>query len=494
MGNTYQVWYGSEIPDSSNGAFMHAQVLDLTSNSEFMDCKYVADGIVEKNVPLCRIKLSSHRRDPIRSGFLSILQDIVGRISALIPTRSDVHARLRSAIDLDLLQQMFVNDAMGVGDLMKVFSTLVSVITQLQSPLRAEELLRWFDQFALHCQSCEKIDDALLFLPKFFRVASERLEQIQVEIANYYLAELAPFAKAEGPLVLKNTVDKKITEIIQEHPSAELRTTVENEYEKYLPRTANFLCNQFNDDAKSTNEYLKDNAALQPHEDLIDPQVIATLNSSRKSLSVALVARAFSNLLQQHVDLSSYPGNQLLPETFLWDGVRLRNLKNEIDSLVLVSTLLISFRSYLLSMKTRATLEQEVTFQDMLYEEMRDDTVSLTGVVTTAQNFVRKNVHMQVQSAEWEKELEESLKKCVSNKSPVFSLFLKRVHIILIKSLLDMPFTDLLTRFSMNSRPQLQQLKNVINLAKNLFVHNYNAFGEIYNNILRCRLQRDIVE
>jgi hypothetical protein len=143
---------------------------------------------------------------------------------------------------------------------------------------------------------------------------------------------------------------------------------------------------------------------------------------------------------------------------------------------------------------------QEVALQDLLYEVLRDaSSVSLTEVVTTAQNFVRKNFSEEESAASnsrsaavvavlpsgWEGALDEALKKCVSQTSPVFSLFSKRVHSVLTKAVLDAPFTDLLSRFSMNSRPQIQQLKIIISAAKVLFGHNSKTFGAVYSSIFR---------
>lgn len=478
-------------------------MLSISPDGARMDCKYIVDGIVETAVPLSRIKLSSQPRDPTGSGFLSLLQDIIARIASLIPSRSDMHAKLSAAIDLALIQQMVENNAMSVNDLVNVLSTLVSFITKLQSPHAAGELIDWFNPLARHCHSQTNIDDVIVYLPKFFEVTSERLDQIQLEIANYYLGQLAPYAQTEGPGIFKKIVLTKLQELMQkEHIVGGVE---DQHYAKYLPRTTSFLCAQLQEPQalESIVSFLTDLHILPSDDNFTQLASLGIGSSTERGRKVdsALIARAFSLLLQQTVDLGSNEGRQVLPETFLWDGTRLRNLKNEIDSLVLVTTLLISCRSYLLSVKKRLSLVQEVALQDLLYEVLRDAaSVSLEGVVTTAQNFVRKNfvaVHgangtlppaatiAPALPAGWENALDEALSKCILPTSPVFLLFSKRVHAVLVKALLDAPFTDLLSRFSMSSRPQIQQLKRIISAAKVLFVHNSKTFGEVYSALLR---------
>lgn len=471
-------------------------MLSITPDSARMNCKYVVDGIVETDVPLSRVKLSSQPRDAVSSGFLSFLQDIVGRIASLIPSRSDMHEELNTSVDLALLHQMVEKNAMTVGDLVSVLSTLVTFITKLQSPHASSEFIGWFNPFAMHCHSQTNLNDALVYLPKFFEVTSERLDQMQLEIANFYLGQLAPYAQAEGSEVFKKTVHSKIQEIMQKEFATEGSSpeVADEHYAKYLPRTTAFLCTQLQEPQAllSIVTFLKEVQAIKADEEYTDLQSLDI--GIGKKVDLALMSRAFSLLLQQTVDLGSSEGGEMLPETFLWDGERLRNLKNEIDSLVLVTTLLISCRSYLLSVKKRLTAEQEVALQDMLYEVLRDaSSVSLVGVVTTAQNFIRKNIDDDSSGsgdgmgmpAGWETALEEALKKCILPTSPVFMLFSKRVHSVLVKALLDAPFTADLGRSSMNSLPQIQQLKRIITSAKGLFVHNSKTFGDVYSSILR---------
>jgi hypothetical protein len=388
---------------------------------------------------------------------------------------------------------MIEKDAMTVADLVSLMATLVTFITKLQSPHRSNEFIEWFNPFARYMKSLTVVDDALLFVPKFFEVASGRLEQMQNEIANYYLSSLAPFAQNEGSDVLKDTVNNKIAEYVGRESSSSAPIVVEEHYTKYLPRTAKYLCDQLNDTENTVLSYLRDIQALGIECDAAtDIRLLGIGSTTSKNVNKALMARAFSLLLQKNIDLTSPVGVQYLPETFLWDGKRLRNLKNEIDSLVLVTTLLISCRSFLISAKKRLSTEQEVSLQDMLFEVLRDESVSLIDVVTTAQNFVRTNCTKSGAEAlppHWERTLEESLKKCVSQSSPVFSLFSKRVHNVLVRAILDVPFTEVLNGFSMNSRPQLQQLKLIITLSRSLFLHNTKTFNDVYTSIFRMHMR-----
>ena len=459
--------------------------------SSLMSCKYLVDDTTVKNVPISHVKLSSKRRDPISSGFFSLLKDVVSKISMLIPSRGDLHSKLSSAFDFDLLKQMVENDAMGTADMMKLLSTLFEFVTSLQSPHRSSQFTTWYAQYSAHCMSLDKFDDVLPFVPKFFEVISERIEQLHLEIANYFLSQLAPYASKEGPKILCESIVSKIEKLPFKEEADIGSDNSDVKYVEYLPQTTSFLCDQLN------GENFGDIVGYLREMGILDSEA-STENTSLLSLDVegnngafivrALLARAFSLLLQKNVDFGSPQGFNILPETLIWDGKRLRNLKNEIDSLVLVSSLLISTKSFLLPSKIRLSSEQEYKLQDMLYEVMRDDSVSLTAVVTTAQGFVKTNFAPALPIG-WENSLEETLKKCIAPSSPVFVLFAKRVHSVFMRALLDVPFTDILARYSMTSRSQVQQLKVIISLSKALYSHSVNAFLPVYSAICRAYIK-----
>lgn len=466
----------------------------MNTECNSIDVQYISDGVEEKGVSFDRVKLSSHPRDPVGSGFLSFWDDMVGRVSALTPSREDLHAQLKTSFDLALLKQMVENDAMSVSDLVNMMTSLVSFITKLQSPHRSSEFIDWFSPLALHFHAQANLDDVLIYVPKFFEVTSERLDQIQLEMVNYYLTTLSSYAQVEGPGIFMETIKAKISGfVLKESPNIEQPIPIDDYFPRYLPQTVSYLCSQLQDPLVDLVTFLRDVQAMGEDDSVSGVQelfYLDTASAHRECIETALEARAFSKLLQQNVDLGSEVGGQWLPETFVWDGERLRNLKNEIDGLVLVSTLLISCRSYLLSAKKRLTPDLEVVLQDMLFEVVKDQSVTLSGVVTTAQNFVRRNFcsnddSLDVLPAGWEGALEEALKKCVSQSSPVFMLMAKRVHIVMVKALLNVTFTGLLSGFSMNSRPQLQQLKVIVSSAKTLFLHNRKCFHHIYSSLLR---------
>mmetsp|Transcript_22522 Transcript_22522/g.38148 ORF Transcript_22522/g.38148 Transcript_22522/m.38148 type:complete len:979 (+) Transcript_22522:126-3062(+) len=501
-GGVYPVWYGSSSADTPDkGTFMFAQVLNVNKEGGTFSCRYIVDGLVENNVSSERVKLSKHPRNAVRSGFLSFVDDARSRIVALIPPQSQLHAELKTAFDLDLLKQMVENDAMNSTDLVTLLSTIVDFVTKLQSPHASSEFMEWFNPFAMYLQSQSNIDDALVYVPKFFEICAERFDQIQLEMSNYYLSSLASssLVSREAMGNFKQTIDDRIEELERNGLANNEQVPTEDVtrlYCKYLPRTKQFLLAPLKEPLSSIVQFLKDIEAIEPDAEHLNFLSLGIGNEESKKIDHALVARAFSCLLQQNVDLGKSDGSQILPETFLWDGERLRNLKNEIDSLVLVTTLLISCRSYLLSVKKRLSPEQEITLQNNLYEVMRDSNVSLMEVVTTAQNYVRINFGDETLGSPlpsgWDLVLEESLKKCVTQTSPVFSLFLRRVHDVLVRAVLDVPFTDLLGRYSMNSRSQLQQLKVIIQLGKSLFSHNSTAFSEVYSSMLKpCCIEID---
>jgi hypothetical protein len=148
-----------------------------------MSVSYLVDGTQEKDVSLARLKLTRHGRDAVNGGLLSYIsevKDLIGGIS----TQPGFRHMVNGAIDIALVKQMVDNNAFDIQELLNLTTTIVALISDLQSPARKVEYQEWFGSFVARCKQCSSLSDALKLLPMFFEMATSRIEELQIEVTD----------------------------------------------------------------------------------------------------------------------------------------------------------------------------------------------------------------------------------------------------------------------------------------------------------------------
>lgn len=147
-----------------------------------MDVEYLCDKVLEKGVPLGRVKTSSDMPSP--TPFLLALQDSFNRIAALTPNRADLHAELTASVDFQLWMQMLTHGAMTVSDVTAIVMHLFSCITKLQAPARSEDFTAWTSAYNRLLSSSSDFESIIPLLPLVFEFVGAAIEEIKRDVSS----------------------------------------------------------------------------------------------------------------------------------------------------------------------------------------------------------------------------------------------------------------------------------------------------------------------
>jgi hypothetical protein len=107
-------------------------------------------------------KLQAGDLTPLRAQ----LDEVVAKLKALTPHRTDLHATLDRAIDVDLVVQMAEHDALDAPTFDALADTLVDTLVSLQAPAATPATRAWVSAWRAQCSSAENTYATLL--PPFF--------------------------------------------------------------------------------------------------------------------------------------------------------------------------------------------------------------------------------------------------------------------------------------------------------------------------------------
>ena len=107
-------------------------------------------------------KLQAGDLTPLRTQ----LDEVVAKLKALTPRRTDLHATLDQAIDVDLVVQMAEHDALDAPTFDVLVDTLVDTLVSLQAPAATPATRAWVAAWRAQCTGAEYTYATLL--PPFF--------------------------------------------------------------------------------------------------------------------------------------------------------------------------------------------------------------------------------------------------------------------------------------------------------------------------------------
>lgn len=96
-------------------------------------------------------KLQAGDLTPLRAQ----LDEVVAKLKALTPHRTDLHATLDQAIDVDLVVQMAEHDALDAPTFNALADTLVDTLVSLQAPAATPATREWVAAWRAQCRSAE---------------------------------------------------------------------------------------------------------------------------------------------------------------------------------------------------------------------------------------------------------------------------------------------------------------------------------------------------
>ena len=107
-------------------------------------------------------KLQAGDLTPLRAQ----LDEVVTKLKALTPHRTDLHATLDHAVDVDLVVQMAEHDALDAPTFDALANTLIDTLVSLQAPAATSTTRAWVSTW--RAQWCDGTHAYALLLPPFF--------------------------------------------------------------------------------------------------------------------------------------------------------------------------------------------------------------------------------------------------------------------------------------------------------------------------------------
>ncbi len=334
------------------GSLFEATVEAVHAEGQTLDVAYVMDGMKERR-PVADVRLKA---DPLDyEPLLALLDDVREKLADLTPKRKDLAAELQAKLDKQFLGQMARQGLLDAPTIHRLLTFVVQRLMALQAPLRAAETGAWFSGMEAQVQaaitslepgssssssSCSStLSPAFVrLLPVAFQTVFERIDETRRDIANAHVEMLRPFLAQHG---------------------------VAYERQKFAERLR-------------TGDVKFVNTQAWLHDVLAAPERAAHLAALARGDSVThrtVMGEAFSYLLRLPVRLDN-PVTAKLPETLLYDGRRLAELRDELDRLTVVavySTLLRQFLSNQQLRLARPAGEILASVETRLYTVLQDD-------------------------------------------------------------------------------------------------------------------------
>ena len=169
-----------------------------------------------------RIMLASKDDPPNFLPTIQCFDDLRMKILSFSPKAGTKKGPLLAlaSIDLSLFNQMLSNGAVSVTELEDWLFALLNALGELVAPARVARLSQWKLKFTEKCSDLTRsssmqsnkrqIEIVLPLIPLFFEITALFIEELQRDMANHYLAVLAPSLYRTGAAYLAVKVLKAV--------------------------------------------------------------------------------------------------------------------------------------------------------------------------------------------------------------------------------------------------------------------------------------------
>lgn len=491
------------------------RILAVNSEEEgylFVDVEFLVDGVVEKHIPLLAdagsavysIKWEPPAGEPQLSDpepFLQSLEDCCNRIGALTPKRPELLQQLVASMDMPLLHQMLSTRSIGGEELSVVAAKLFYAVDQLVSPFRLDEPTRkqWIQSFLSELRGAATFQERILLLPALFEFVTLSAEQVGRDMANYYVAGLAPVLHQHG----RSFLSGKLLQRVRDGKSS-LKVLATSVIQQLGPATQ----------LKRTIDELAEAGVVGAQQVAnVGGEIVVGELLSADWLRDGVVALVLLNLLKLPARLDTRQAASLIPETLLWDAKRLAVIRDEMDRVVVLNALAITSKQHMSQLC--ATLpgairggvvcspDQEEEFLRRLDILLHETDCSLPQLFTETRRHVKDCIasrfgqagtldHLPA-GADWETQLEAGVKGALMEKSAVLGLFTKRVVKIMLAAALRLPWKPKLTKFSMSNKIIEAKLSRLVGLFQATLASTLSCYGDVYAWVLESESVREFV-
>lgn len=446
-------------PDSQPGYY--SADVQVVHDDGTIDVVYAADKTKEERVSPDRLRRAE---DPIDyQMLLGLLVEQKDRIASLTPSRADMRQQLEDAVDVQLLKGMLENNAMKAQDMLKLQGFLISRVMDLQAPARVEATRQWWESYRQECSSCHTFQQLLPHLPKFFEHMMAYIEEITRDTANYLLSTVAPTLRSIGP----DYERKKFDDALAAGKLSEQLTT------QWLQKQTSAI------DAVNERLAASNLAAVQAEQ----------LRREDAGAVRRVCAIAFADLLQADIRLDTpQAAAQILPETFLFDGIRLARIRDLIDRVSVVSALHLSCKQFLLGRGYSVNGEYDSQFFSRMDVILRRPDPSFDDIFWECVRYVRKGFEDShaAFSQDDQAQLKQAVKGATEPNNHILQLFMRRCFQLLVRALLGEPTAQQLRQLSLtNAADTIQEMTQQASL---LFQHNMRVHIVRYAKIISAHV------
>ncbi|CAN0342137.1 unnamed protein product, partial [Ectocarpus fasciculatus] len=210
-GSKVHVRYGSE-----RGSYYAATVVAVSSSSDaasgvgdgqvggggggvFVDVRYDEDGMVERGVPVSRLK---KRDDPPDFGpLLALLGEVREELVSLTPNNSVLVGEVRAVLSQERLAEMLRDKTLDARQVQRLVGFIAGRILNLQAPVRSDGARAWLKGFDANMEAAIASGDPLAIiplLPRVFEFVFAQMEEIKRDTANAHIRLIAPYLARHG--------------------------------------------------------------------------------------------------------------------------------------------------------------------------------------------------------------------------------------------------------------------------------------------------------
>ncbi|GMI16054.1 hypothetical protein TrLO_g1427 [Triparma laevis f. longispina] len=330
-GADVQVRYGA------NGAYYSASIVEVTDegsddedddeNGEALrkysyDVKFAGDKVIHKGLPKHLFRL---KKDPINyKPLLKLVDEVKQKLIGIAPKKGSYIDSINSNMDLELMSQMLTKNAFDGGNMGNLVNFVCGQIVHFQAPVRNKKTKEWIKAYM------NEVDVAVgrggegggfvRLLPKFLEWVFGRIDETTKDIANSHIEMLRPKLKESGKEYEKSAFNARLAE-------GKMRLV-------------------------NTKIFCSDALAkiVEGGVEGADKAVLMRCAKREPMGFVMYLAAGFVALLRRPVRLDT-PGYETyeggLPETLLWDCTKLAKVRDVMDSVSLISTMVVLLRQVL---------------------------------------------------------------------------------------------------------------------------------------------------
>ncbi|CAN0158629.1 unnamed protein product [Pylaiella littoralis] len=447
-----------------------------------VDVRFDEDGMVERGVPVSRLK---KRDDPPDFGpLLALLGEasqaiyrVREELVSLTPNNAALVGEVRAVLSQERLAEMLRDKTLDGRQVQSLLGFIAGRIHALQAPAREAGARAWlqarqktWNGFNAQMETAAASGDALAvipLLPRVFEFIFAQMEEIKRDSANAHIRLIAPYLARHGAAYERAKFEARLSSgaVSLERTKAWLSAAVEG----FLGVDAGE--GGTGDEAERSRR-------------------VKGIRDGREDFHKSVLRQAFVGLLRSPVRLDSPEAvSSVLPETLAGDGGRLAAARDVVDRVALVATLCVLVRQVLARLRIACPAPVMTALQAKTLSLLKHEGVNLSQIVeecvATAKDLAttsKEGVMPGGLPAAEEDGLRSLLASSADPKNEVFRVFFKRLLLALKGLVAGEAAVEACGRNGL--QPFLEELAPAGARLQRLFAHHVKVHAGHYGPIV----------